>query len=253
MPNTSHKSQVCPTTQSHKTHQKKGGTATANLTTTSTFTYRWQMLLTISSIASTSAKSALESCQWQPMCQTLFHSAAKWDSCYDPHVAFVFNTACQLLRLASPIANARTTSIPDCENQRNGKQRGASRSRQWCAGANRSGFHGLKKGWLLWGKGPWHVASSTPVYCSRIIRVLKGGRRLSFWKAGNATMQKWRRRKTGGERRNAHNSSEQDWAPGILTELFQQNRSGQTVLQAHAIGKITSLHRLRVEKENTKK
>lgn len=56
----------------------------------------------------------------------------------------------------------------------------------------------------------------------------------------------------GGERKNAHNSSEQDWAPGILTELFQQNRSGQAVLQAHVIGKITSLHRLRVEKENTK-
>lgn len=113
-------------------------------------------------------------------------------------------------------------------------------------------FMAWKKGWLLWGKGPWQLASSTPVYCSRIIRVLKGGRRLSFWKSGNATMQKWRRRKMGGERKNAHNSSEQDWAPGILTELFQQNRSGQTVLQAHAIGKITSLHRLRVEKENTK-
>lgn len=56
----------------------------------------------------------------------------------------------------------------------------------------------------------------------------------------------------GGERKNAHNSSEQDWAPGILTELFQQNRSGQAVLQAHVIGKITFLHRLSVEKENTK-
>uniref|UniRef100_A0A224Y816 Uncharacterized protein n=1 Tax=Rhipicephalus zambeziensis TaxID=60191 RepID=A0A224Y816_9ACAR len=62
-----------------------------------------------------------------------------------------------------------------------------------------------------------------------------------------------KKKKIGRGEKGCLNGSEQDWALGILTELFQQNRSGQTVLQAHATGKITSLHRLRVEKEKHKK
>lgn len=156
-------------------------------------------------------------------------------------------------RLDSPIANARTTRVPDCKNQWNRMQRWEKPDTAVAAIVRLQidAFFMAWKSDCSRGRGPQYVASSTLLYCSRIIQVLKGVGAHPY-ESGRCRSAKDGRRKIyiyGGEGKDTTKAASKTGPLEYWLSSSSKTRSGQTVLQAHATGKITSLHRLSVEKE----